>query len=62
MNVKLGVVVTENIAVATLHKIQIANWNQFFFCFTNHQVFNPLGTVFFDQTAVPEENAYCLER
>lgn len=59
-NVKLGVVVTENIAVATFNKLKTPN--SFFSVLPTASVFNPLGTVLFGSNpAVPEEKRLRLE-
>lgn len=59
-NVKLGVVVTENIAVATFNKLKTPN--SFFSVLPTSSVFNPLGTVLFGSNpAVPEEKRLRLE-
>ncbi len=59
-NVKLGVVVTESIAVATFNKLKAPN--SFFSVLPTASVFNPLGTVFFGSNpAVPEEKRLRLE-
>ena len=59
-NVKLGVVVTENIAVATFNKLKAPN--SFFSVLPTASVFNPLGTVLFGSNpAVPEEKRLRLE-
>jgi hypothetical protein len=59
-NVKLGVVVTENIAVASFNKLKTPN--SLFSVVPTASIFNPLGTVLFGSNpAVPENKRLRLE-